>query len=459
MKRIFLLFPFLFFGLLLQAQLKQKLTASMEQFNNDSQLKFATTGLYVVNVSNGEVVFDQQAETGMATASTEKVLTAATAFDILGKDYVYETKFAVLKSPQGNKLYVQTSGDPSFGSWRWQETKDEVIVNKIKTVLKENSITQLQAVIISTNGWGSDDAIPNAWMWEDLGQYYGASAGSLNWRENQFDLIVKSGKEMGSPVTVVKTKPYLFDYKIKSEAVAAGRESGDNSYLFYPSKGQNYGVLKGAISSGKDSFTISGSIYDPVNQFAKTILKEVNGKLPKGKEMVEITDSAYNIKDWIYVHRSPALSKIIYWFLRKSINLYGEALLKTIAREVKGSATTYDGIEIERNHWKNKGIDMEEMHLYDGSGLSPQNRITPRALTTVLAYAKQQSWFTEFYDGIPVYNDMKMKSGTISRVKGYTGYQKSKDGNEYIFTMLINNYNGSEFSLIRKMYKVLDNIK
>src|SRR5690606_34351755 len=118
--------------------------------------------------------------------------------------------------------------------------------------------------------------------------------------------------------------------------------------------------------------------------------------------------------------------KIIYWFLRKSSNLYGEALLRTVALKAKGEATTEKGIEALVAHWKALGIDPEELHLYDGSGLSPQNRVTPRAEVIVLKYAKDRDWYTEFYEGIPLYNDMKMKSGTINRVKGFTGYQRSK---------------------------------
>jgi D-alanyl-D-alanine carboxypeptidase/D-alanyl-D-alanine-endopeptidase (penicillin-binding protein 4) len=54
---------------------------------------------------------------------------------------------------------------------------------------------------------------------------------------------------------------------------------------------------------------------------------------------------------------------------------------------------------------------------------------------------------------------MKMKSGTINDVKAFCGYQKSKDGNEYIFSFLVNNYNGSTSGLVNKMYKVLDVLK
>jgi len=54
---------------------------------------------------------------------------------------------------------------------------------------------------------------------------------------------------------------------------------------------------------------------------------------------------------------------------------------------------------------------------------------------------------------------MKMKSGTITDVKGFCGYQKASDGNEYIYSFLVNNYSGPSSALVDKMYKVLDVLK
>ena len=54
---------------------------------------------------------------------------------------------------------------------------------------------------------------------------------------------------------------------------------------------------------------------------------------------------------------------------------------------------------------------------------------------------------------------MKIKSGTIRGVKGFCGYHKAKNGKEYIFSFLVNNYNGSPSTLVSKMYKVLDVLK
>ena len=54
---------------------------------------------------------------------------------------------------------------------------------------------------------------------------------------------------------------------------------------------------------------------------------------------------------------------------------------------------------------------------------------------------------------------MKIKSGTIRNVKGFCGYHTAKNGKDYIFSFLVNNYNGSASGLVNKMYKVLDLLK
>ena len=456
--RLFSLLAILLGWITVHAQTAQKLTAAMDAFNADAQLKYALSSLYVIDASTGNVVFDQNSKVGMATASTEKIVTAATAFDILGAGYRYETRFGIVHTPKGKCLYINPSGDPSLASWRWNETKDTAFLARLKNALRAEGVKELNSVLIYTGKWG-EETIPEGWIWQDLGNYYGAGAQALNWRENQFDLVLKSGTALGSAVSVVKTVPYLYDYRITSLATAGEKNSGDNSILFYPSMGRQSGLLTGTIPAGQNGFVVSGSVYDPANQFVKTVINSLKGTVRFSNTAVTATSQEAKEVKWFYTNSSPELSKIIYWFLRKSINLYGEALLRTVGLNRKGMATTDNGIAAIQEHWKTRGVDVDELHLYDGSGLSPQNRITTRAQVTILNYAREQSWFADYYEGFPLYNDMKMKSGTINRVKGFTGYQKSKAGKEYIFSFVVNNYNGSQLSLIRKMYQVLDQLK
>ena len=126
-----------------------------------------------------------------------------------------------------------------------------------------------------------------------------------------------------------------------------------------------------------------------------------------------------------YTHYSPPLDSIIYWFLQKSINLYGEALIKTFAYEKTGFGATDTGVVIVKDFWKQKGLDENELNIYDGSGLSPLNRVTTHAQVEILKYAKQRPWFSYFFNALPEYNSMKMKSGSISDVKGFCGYHTS----------------------------------
>jgi D-alanyl-D-alanine carboxypeptidase/D-alanyl-D-alanine-endopeptidase (penicillin-binding protein 4) len=134
-------------------------------------------------------------------------------------------------------------------------------------------------------------------------------------------------------------------------------------------------------------------------------------------------------------------------------------LIKTFNSDKTGLGSRDTGIVKLKDFWKQKGIDPLELNLYDGSGLSPLNRVTTHAQVEVLKYARKQSWFSYFYNALPEFNGMKMKSGTISDVKGFCGYQKAKDGKEYIFSFIVNNYSGMSLSLVNKMYKVLDFLK
>ncbi|MFY7814674.1 MAG: D-alanyl-D-alanine carboxypeptidase, partial [Chryseobacterium taeanense] len=65
-------------------------------------------------------------------------------------------------------------------------------------------------------------------------------------------------------------------------------------------------------------------------------------------------------------------------------------------------------------------------------------------------------WFESFYEGFPVQdNGLKMKSGTMRDTKSFAGFHTSKDGKKYVFSILINNYQGSGSTELQKILNVL----
>src|SRR5688572_19378271 len=97
MKKVFLSIGCLLIAANSFAQVvSQKLQKAYQQFENDAQLKHAISSLYVIDAKTGKVVFDKNSQIGLAPASTQKIITSATAFELLGKDYRYKTEFGYI---------------------------------------------------------------------------------------------------------------------------------------------------------------------------------------------------------------------------------------------------------------------------------------------------------------------------------------------------------------------------
>src|SRR5271166_6576907 len=71
----------------------QNLQSAFNRLQADSQCKYASISLTVLDAKTGETVFAANPNMGLATASTLKTITSITAFNILGKDFQYQTQF------------------------------------------------------------------------------------------------------------------------------------------------------------------------------------------------------------------------------------------------------------------------------------------------------------------------------------------------------------------------------
>lgn len=438
---------------------KDRLNKAVQQFMNDQQMRYAILGFSVVNSETGEVVFEHNANTGLAPASCQKSITSATAFELLGKDYSFKTEIghdgSISNGRLNGNLHITGYGDPTLGSWRYANTTDTVLLKHWKGILASNGIKSIGGNIITHSDQWETSSVPGGWTWDDMGNYYGAGAYGINWRENQYDLVLRSGSNEGDQVMIQKTIPKLYNILFKNELKAGKKGSGDNSIIFLAPYAER-AYIRGTIPPAQRNFTISGSLPDPQQQLAYSLsaVMEANGKQP-GVRMKTVDGKITSI----FTQVSPPLDSINYWFMKKSVNLYGESLIKAIAHNKNGLGATEEGLDILKDFWKEKGIDPASLRMIDGSGLSPQNRVTTSALIKVLQYAKTRPWFSYYYDAFPEYNKMKLKSGTIGGSKGFAGYHTSKDGVNYTIAMLVNNYNGSASEIVKKMFIVLDELK
>jgi serine-type D-Ala-D-Ala carboxypeptidase/endopeptidase (penicillin-binding protein 4) len=440
----------------------KKLDEAVENLQDDNQMRNALLGFYVVESKTGETVYNKNKDIGFAVASSQKVITSAASFELLGSSYRYKTELAydgkIDNGVLNGNVYLIGNGDPTLGSWRYDNTKEQVILNKWTKALQSNGIKKVNGNLIGYDKNWESQITPGGWIWDDIGNWYGAGASALNWRENQYDLKLKSGKT-GDKVSIVTTVPKLYAITLLPELTAGKAGSGDNGYIYLPPYA-NVGFVRGTIPPNESSFTISGSFPNPAFQVASTFAEELNSK---GVAIKTQTTAPNDISlktelpkklTSLSVHYSPTLDSITYYFLKRSLNLYGECLLKTLGYEKKNIGSRDSGLSVLKSFWKSNGIDPLSINVSDGSGLSPQNRVTPSALVKVMQYARSRTWFNSFYYALPEINGIKMKSGTIGGAKSFTGYVGG-----YTFAIVVNNYNGSASEIVRKLYKVLDVLK
>jgi D-alanyl-D-alanine carboxypeptidase/D-alanyl-D-alanine-endopeptidase (penicillin-binding protein 4) len=172
-------------------------------------------------------------------------------------------------------------------------------------------------------------------------------------------------------------------------------------------------------------------------------------------------------KNLIYTHYSPTLDKLVYFTNLRSNNHYCETILRAI-----GKSSMYFGIDQVRNYWQKQGLDVNELYMVDGSGLSRANTVSTffqasllskiykdstnyKAFNASLPIAGKTGSMSNIGKGSFIENNMRAKTGYINRARGYCGYVRTKSGKDLCFSVLFNNYNCTAKEAKAKIEKFL----
>lgn len=433
-------------------------------------LQHAAVAYVVMDADNGEVLFASNADMGMVPASTLKVLTAATALELLGPNHRYATQVAYAGSvdAQGilrGDLIIRGEGDPSLGSDRMKSSEAETFLKQMLQVLRQKGVKRIDGNILADDLSFNGFQAPRGWTWQDMGNYFGAGVGAINWRENQFAISLKPGAQVGEPTQLLPVTGPMKELEILNEVLTGAKGTGDQVYAFAAPYAQKI-FLRGTYGVDLQK-KIQLAAPDGALYFAKEVkaFLEQNGLLVSGEAQTYFTLKSMQKtlpipSSILWTYQSPAIAELVYHFNQKSINLYGESLLRTSYSHVEKKIPHDKVSEWMRDYWAHQtSIPAEAMRLYDGSGLSPENRITARALTQLMYTFKKKDWYAPFYESLPLINGMKMKSGTIGGVLTYTGYHSHSKGQSLIFTLMVNNYAGTASVMRPHLWQLLNHLK
>jgi D-alanyl-D-alanine carboxypeptidase/D-alanyl-D-alanine-endopeptidase (penicillin-binding protein 4) len=409
-----------------------------------------------------------------------KIITTACALQLLGKDYRYETllqhsgTFDKATGVIDGDLIIRGSGDPSLNSEYFRKPEDTFFVaNKWAGVLKEKGVKKITGKMVLDVSCFEED-VPGTWVWGDLGNYFGAAPHGLSYNDNKFYIVFKPVTKAGDSVLINKTVPCMDGLCFQNGVKAGGNE--DNA-IVYRAPFSNNVSIHGTLPVSTKTQSIEASLPDPSLLLARHLQAALAaaGIEIKNAEPLKIT--AYTKKTYtatrsnLYTYRSPTLEKIIYFTTLHSNNMYAESIFKTMALKKGGWGSTWQGISTVCAHLKSKGFDMNGLFINDGSGLSRSNAVTAEHLSRIL-YMMCSDSVTKmpFYNSLPVAgvsgslrslgkgtaleNNLRAKSGYITRVRSYAGYMKTKAGKDVCVSLIINNFNGSPSEIKKRMEEI-----
>lgn len=467
-KKVMVLFILLLFTHIIAAQ--NQFGGVVEQFLNQPNYKNAGLGISIYDIETEKEIFNYRAEKLMVPASTLKLVTSAAALDILGSDYRFKTLVASTGNIKNNtlkgNLVIKGGGDPVLGSRYFRDdyfAPDflDVWVQKIKNT----GITQIKGDIIFDGSAYSNEIIPPTWIWEDMGNYYGAGASAFSVYDNTFRITFRSPRKAGQATKIIAVWPKIEGLEITNRVVSSD-ENRDLAYVF-GSPIDTKREIRGTIPKNRKAFTIKASMPNPEQILANELFEKLakTGVFISGKIKSEKAD-VKNLNE-IYTQQSPPLNEIIKVLNHESVNLIAEHLLKQIAYEKTGLGDRQTGLEIVQNYWKNKGLNTHLLVMEDGSGLSHFNAVAPEFFTQLLLKMKNNADFKQslptagkgtLYQFKPEYFEnetLRAKSGSMTRVRCYAGYMLSQSGRQVCFSVMLNNFPGTQYNATNDLQNLL----
>lgn len=428
-------------------------------------------GVCVVDVPTGEVLAEFHADEQFMPASNMKLLTSGTALLTLGPGYQFRTEII----SAGERLIVRGSGDPALGDPEVLKistppmTVDDVLAGLAGAVAK-SGVGPVSEVVIDDRVFDRENT-HGTWNKANYLHAYSAEVWGLNFHANTVRFFPKPNPQgAGSPP--------LFELEPSADWLSIANRAQTTR--------QSHSTMWASRAPGDNQFTLMGEIGALTNvQFDVTVhdvpqffgrllvqrLEKAGVRFAGGAPPVRLArlDEALAPGRVVAVVTTP-LSVVLERCNTDSENLYAESLLKATGHSVTHEAGSWsNGAAVVRMMLTEKlgPAAAAATEIADGSGLSRQNRVTPRTFTSWLRFMAGTTGANLYvgslaepgkpgtlerrFRGVRLENALSGKSGYINQVRSLSGYlTNASTGHRVAFSILANDVtNDADASVLR----------
>lgn len=430
-------------------------------------------------------------------ASNAKLFTTAAALALLGPDFTMKTYVIAEGSVSSDgrlrgSLRLIGGGDPTLSGRAYPynghtQHSDPPFkaLDDLAAQVAASGIKSIDGTVVADDTLFAFERYGQGWAQDDLMWDYGAPVSALTVGDNFRNLSLMPGAQAGDAVNATWNPPLSDDAAfLKNEATTSPAGSQEHlgldrqpdqmflrAYGTIPagSKPESFGIAvqdsaKFAGEGFAQALASHGITGNPTVQVSHRLSGDTQDFDKESEEPLALkpltsTQLPFTLPPDARIvaqRTSPPLSQIVTVVNKISQNLHAEMLLRLLGKAEGDDGSIAQGARVVRQFLVSAGVSPDGFFFYDGSGLSPQDDITPRAATTLLCYAARQPWGSVYRASLPVGGvdgtldnrfmqpSMKgkvfAKTGTISGVHTLSGYLTTASGRTLVFSILCNDH-------------------
>ena len=352
------------------------------------------------------------------------------------------------------------------------------VLDSLAQQVEESGVRTVTGNIIGDDSFFLTEPYGDSWAWDDLQWGYGAPVSALTFNENETELTLAA--DPANPgATAATWNPdvdyFTLDNRMTVAAPGAPAQPGI-------ARDPGSMLVRAWGTAPAEGLQVQLAVQDPA-EFTAIAFKQallgrgiaVNGgaearhEFPEGSgefaaeraqplKLAPVTLSTVAAQPQgrrvLAAHISVPVAEDIKVLLKTSQNLHAELLLRLLGKLLGSEGSFEQGTRVVRQFMVNAGVEDGDFFLYDGSGLSSDDRMAPRAFTRLLTYAAHQPWGEEWratlpvagvdgtledrFRNTPLAGKMWAKTGTLNETTCLTGYLTAASGQTLAFSIMVN---------------------
>lgn len=404
----------------------------------------ASVGVLVVDAASGSELFARRADTPLAPASNLKILTALAALAALGPAHQFTTVVSadqpIAADGSVGILAIRGGGDPALTSEElWRLAAD----------LQRRGLRRVRHGLLLDDSYFDGERWNPAWGAPSSRAFH-APVAALTANYGAFAVEVAPPPRGGLPAHVSIDPPVAF-----FQVADAVRTGGDTPLsVERAADGTRERVrVAGSVRPGGDTVVIQRSVGDPVRYAAAVLRMQLAalGITVDGDDRLGPVPAGFTE---LVAFRGRPLAELVGLLMKWSNNNIAEMLVKNLGARATGAPGSWTGgVAAVRGQLAALGVDLDGLTMLDGSGLAAADRVTPRTLVSALRTARASFPLApEFTAALPIAgrdgtlrtrapaatDRARAKTGLINGVATLSGYARTGDGREVVFSILNN---------------------